>query len=104
MSWLGLVALVVLPLLLLGVGYLLVSLLAGGGSDGAVLPSHYSVERYASGGTATEPDRVGICEECGVWTDPDAGFCPICTGVVREVVRDRAERTAAGGPRGAHDR
>lgn len=97
MSWIPLLALVVAPIVLLGVGYLLVSILANGGADGAVLPSHYDPQRYARGGPATKPEtaRVGICEDCGVWTDPDEAFCLICTGTVREISRDRRNRTAS---------
>lgn len=60
-----------------------------GSPDGPVLPHHYSVERYAVGsGSADRPDRVGVCQDCGVWTDPDEGFCPICTGHVERVIRE----------------
>lgn len=98
MAWMAVVAVAVGLLGLLAVGYLLVTVLASGGADRAVLPSHYDPQRYARGGRAMHPapDRVGICEDCGVWTDPDESFCLICTGVVREVVRDEHDRPPSG--------
>lgn len=56
--------------------------------DGPVLGSHYNPARYAGGGTARKPETVGVCDECGLWTDADEGFCPVCAGVVREVPAD----------------
>lgn len=57
-------------------------------ASGPALGSHYNPARYAGGEAASKPTDVGICDRCGVRTDPSREHCPVCPGSVRDLSGD----------------